>query len=56
MDFDEVSALEYANIRIYFEATEQIIGSNDLFIVARSKALKAVLVTNNVKEFASKEL
>ena len=51
MDFDEVSALEYADIRIYLESIGQIIGSNDLFIAAHAKALKAVLVTINVKEF-----
>ena len=51
IDFDEVSALEYANIRIYLESIGEIIGSNDLFIAAHPKALKAALVTNNVKEF-----
>lgn len=50
-DFDEISASEYAEIRCELEKKGQIIGSNDLFIVAHAKALKATLVTNNTREF-----
>ena len=50
-DFDKNSAKEYANIRDDLESKGKIIGSNDLFIAAHSKSLKAILVTNNTREF-----
>ncbi len=50
-DFDETAAFQYANIRKRLELSGKIIGSNDLFISAHAKALNAVLVTNNLKEF-----
>ncbi len=50
-DFDETAAKEYAIIRDALEKGGSIIGSNDLFIAAHAKALDAVLVTNNIKEF-----
>ena len=50
-DFDKAAANEYANIRNQLEKSGNIIGSNDLFISAHAKALNAILVTNNLKEF-----
>lgn len=50
-DFDAMAASNYATIRDSLEKEGKIIGSNDLFIAAHAKALKAVLVTNNTKEF-----
>lgn len=50
-DFDEPAAKEYATIRDDLESSGKIIGSNDLFIAAHAKALKATLVTNNLREF-----
>jgi tRNA(fMet)-specific endonuclease VapC len=50
-DFDENAAYHYASIRDALVKKGTIIGSNDLFIAAHAKALKATLVTNNLKEF-----
>jgi tRNA(fMet)-specific endonuclease VapC len=50
-DFDKSSSIEYATIRAELESSGNIIGSNDLLIAAHAKALEAVLVTNNSKEF-----
>ncbi len=50
-NFDINASIEYAIIRSELEASGKIIGSNDLFIAAHAKSLKAVLVTNNVQEF-----
>lgn len=49
--FDENAAFEYGNIRANLESCGNTIGPNDLLIAAHTKALNAVLVTNNVKEF-----
>lgn len=50
-DFDKSAAAEYASIRAALERSGTLIGSNDLFIAAHTRALDAVLVTNNVREF-----
>lgn len=50
-DFDKSAAKEYAKIRTSLESQGNIIGSNDLFIASHAKSLKAILVTNNTKEF-----
>lgn len=50
-DFDESAARAYANIRDKLAKEGKIIGSNDLFIAAHAHALKATLITNNLKEF-----
>ncbi len=56
-DFDQNAAKEYAKIRTTLEQKGQIIGAHDLFIAAHAKSLKAILVTNNIKEFSKvKEL
>lgn len=51
LDFDKNASKEYANIRVSLENNGNIIGSNDLFIASHAKSLKAILVTNNVREF-----
>ncbi len=51
LQFDENSALEYANIRVDLEKKGNIIGSNDLLIASIVKSQNAVLVTNNEREF-----
>ena len=50
-DFNQNSAFEYGMIRDDLEKKGTIIGANDLFIAAHAKALHAILVTNNEKEF-----
>lgn len=50
-DFNQNSAFEYGNIRDDLEKKGTIIGANDLLIAAHAKALDAILVTNNEKEF-----
>ena len=42
---------EYGGIRAELEAAGQTIGMNDLLIAAHAYTLKAILVTNNVREF-----
>lgn len=49
--FDEAAATAYGPIRTALESSGQIIGGMDLLIAAHARALKAVLVTNNVREF-----
>ena len=50
-DFDTSASKDYADIRSTLEKKGKIIGSNDLFIASHAKSLKAILVTNNTKEF-----
>jgi len=50
-DFNQNSAFEYGNIRDDLEKKGTIIGANDLLIASHAKALHAILVTNNEKEF-----
>ena len=50
-DFDTNASKDYADIRSTLEKIGKIIGSNDLFIASHAKSLKAILVTNNTKEF-----
>ena len=49
---DAATSLTYARIRAVLERQGTPIGSNDLWIAAHALALGAVLVTDNVKEFA----
>ncbi len=48
---DPSMATVYGAIRSDLEATGQIIGQNDLWIAAQARALDAVLVTDNEREF-----
>ena len=50
-DFDLKAAEEYALIRADLERKGIVIGAYDLQIAAHARALSAVLVTNNEREF-----
>ncbi len=49
---DEPADRHYGMIRSELERTGRSIGHNDLLIAAHARALGAVLVTNNTKEFS----
>ncbi len=42
----------YAALRVFLERRGQVIGANDMLIAAHALSLDAVLVTDNVREFA----
>ena len=48
---DEDAALHYAEIRADLKRRGVMIGANDLFIAAHTRALGVTLVTNNTAEF-----
>jgi tRNA(fMet)-specific endonuclease VapC len=50
--FDQKTAKIYASIRAGLERKGQLIGQNDIVIVATTLAHSAILVTNNTKEFS----
>jgi len=52
VSFDESAAACYAEIRALLEKNGMIIGPLDMMIAAHAKSLKAVIVTNNTKEFS----
>jgi len=49
--WDENSAKHYGSIRALLKKSGTPIGSNDLLIAAHARSIKAILVTNNVREF-----
>jgi tRNA(fMet)-specific endonuclease VapC len=51
-DFDREAARHYGVLRAQLEAAGMTIGPLDTQIAAHALALKATLVTNNVREFA----
>ena len=51
LDWTNVAAEHYAEIRADLKKKGQIIGSNDLLIAAHARSLGAIIVTNNVKDF-----
>lgn len=52
LPFDQAAAACYGQIRADLERKGQPIGANDLLISAHALTLDALLVTNNLKEFA----
>ncbi|MEM8828148.1 MAG: type II toxin-antitoxin system VapC family toxin [Cyanobacteria bacterium P01_G01_bin.19] len=52
VDFDDVAAVAYGNIRAFLEKQETPIGSFDILIAAHALSLAATLITNNTKEFS----
>ena len=50
-DYSKVSAEFYATVRTDLEMQGKIIGANDLLIASHALSHKAVLVTNNTREF-----
>jgi tRNA(fMet)-specific endonuclease VapC len=51
LPIDVAVAEQYGRLRAELEAAGKSIGSKDLWIAAHAKALKAILVTNNRREF-----
>jgi len=51
LSFDSVAAEQYGMIRAYLEKTGTPIGPLDMLIAAHALATRAILVTNNEKEF-----
>lgn len=51
LSYDEQAIWYYAQLRHQLQSTGQPIGSLDMLIAAHALALKATLVTNNIKEF-----
>jgi tRNA(fMet)-specific endonuclease VapC len=50
-DFPGGAAQDYGEIRVSLERSGRKIGPNDLLIAAHARHLRAVLVTNNEREF-----
>jgi tRNA(fMet)-specific endonuclease VapC len=46
------AAFAYGRLRAFLEKTGNLIGANDLWIASHALALKCVIVTDNVKDFA----
>ena len=51
-DYDINASNEYGKIRSELEKSGSIIGSMDMLIAAHAKSQKAILVTNNIREFS----
>ena len=51
LDFPDMAAEHYAKIRADLKARGEMIGVNDLLIVAHVRSLGLTLVTNNMREF-----
>ena len=51
LDFEDGSALHYAEIRADLKKRGALIGANDLLIAAHARSLDLRLVTNNTAEF-----
>lgn len=51
LEWPAEAAEHYADIRADLKRRGEMIGANDLLIAAHARSLKAVLVTNNVREF-----
>lgn len=51
-EYDYDAASVYGQVRAYLERVGSPIGSMDLLIAAHALSLNAILVTNNVREFA----
>ncbi len=51
LDFPDQASAHYATIRADLKKQGTMIGANDLFIAAHTRALGLTLVTNNTREF-----
>jgi tRNA(fMet)-specific endonuclease VapC len=51
MEWPVEAAEHYADIRADLKRRGEMIGANDLLIAAHARSFKAILVTNNVREF-----
>ena len=52
LPFGDEAAYQYGFLRAYLEKKDTPIGSMDLMIAAHALSIRAILVTNNVKEFS----
>jgi tRNA(fMet)-specific endonuclease VapC len=52
LPFDEDAAVCYGEVRASLEKNGMTIGSLDMMIASHAKALNAIIVTNNTKEFS----
>jgi tRNA(fMet)-specific endonuclease VapC len=52
LDFPDIAASHYAEIRADLKRRGVPIGANDLFLAAHARSLGLVLVTNNTAEFS----
>jgi tRNA(fMet)-specific endonuclease VapC len=52
LEWPEEAARHYAEIRADLKRKGSMIGANDLMIAAHARSLGAVIVTNNIKDFA----
>jgi tRNA(fMet)-specific endonuclease VapC len=51
MEWPVEAAEHYADIRADLKRRGEMIGANDLLIAAHARSFKAILVTNNVREY-----
>ena len=51
IDWSAEAAEHYADIRANLKLRGEMIGANDLLIAAHARSMKAIVVTNNVREF-----
>lgn len=51
LEYPDLAALHYGQIRAALKANGAMIGANDLFIAAHARCLGMTLVTNNTREF-----
>ena len=52
LEWPQVAAQHYAEIRADLKKKGSMIGANDLMIAAHARSLGAVVVTNNTRDFA----
>jgi tRNA(fMet)-specific endonuclease VapC len=55
LNFPEIAAEHYADIRAALKRRGELIGANDLFIAAHARSLGLTLITNNTQEFSRAE-
>lgn len=55
LDFPEIAAEHYADIRAALKRRGELIGANDLFIAAHARCFGLTLITNNTQEFSRVE-
>lgn len=55
LSLNEGADVHYGRVRAQLEGSGQVIGANDLLIAAHALAIGAILVTDNLREFARVE-
>lgn len=51
LNFDDIDASEFGNIKSFLRKAGKIIGTMDLLLASQARARNLTLVTNNIKEF-----